>query len=110
MLKNQRTIASSVSMSGIGLHTGNKVTVTFKPAPPNNGIRFVRTDLDTPVEIPADIEHVVDNFRDTALGVGKVQIRQVEHVLAATYGLEIDNIIVEVDSNEPPVGDGSALP
>ena len=62
------------------------------------------------MEIPADIEHVVDNFRDTALGVGDVQIRQVEHVLAATYGLEIDNIIAEVDSNEPPVGDGSAMP
>ena len=110
MLKNQRTIAKSVSLSGMGLHTGNKTTITFRPAEPNTGIRFFRTDLEERVEIPADIEHVVDNFRDTTLGVGKVHIRQVEHVLASIYGLEVDNILVEVDSNEPPVGDGSALP
>jgi UDP-3-O-[3-hydroxymyristoyl] N-acetylglucosamine deacetylase/3-hydroxyacyl-[acyl-carrier-protein] dehydratase len=108
MLKNQRTIKESVSLSGIGLHTGNKTTITFKPSEANTGIRFVRTDIDDSPVIPADIEHVVDNFRDTTLGIGKVHIRQVEHVLAAIYGLEIDNILVEVDSNEPPVGDGSA--
>jgi UDP-3-O-[3-hydroxymyristoyl] N-acetylglucosamine deacetylase/3-hydroxyacyl-[acyl-carrier-protein] dehydratase len=110
MMKNQRTIVRPVSMSGVGLHTGNKTTVTFKPAEPNTGIRFLRTDCENAVEIPADIEHVVDNFRDTTLGVGSVQIRQVEHVLAAVYGLEIDNILVEINANEPPVGDGSAMP
>ena len=110
MLKNQRTIKKPISLSGIGLHTGNKTTITFKPADVNMGIRFLRTDIEDSPFIPADIEHVVDNFRDTALGIGKSQIRQVEHVLAAIYGLEIDNIIVEVDSNEPPVGDGSAMP
>ena len=110
MLKNQRTIGKSASLSGIGLHTGNKTTITFKPSGPNTGVRFRRTDVEDCPEIPADIAHVVDNFRDTTLGVGKVHIRQVEHVLAAIYGLEIDNMLVEIDSNEPPVGDGSALP
>ncbi len=110
MLKNQRTIAKPVSLSGVGLHTGNKTTITFKPVDSNTGIRFLRTDVENSPEIFADIEHVVDNFRDTTLGSGKVYIRQVEHVLAAIYGLEIDNILIEVDSNEPPVGDGSALP
>jgi len=110
MLKNQRTIGRSVSLSGRGLHTGTKTTLHFKPAEPNTGIRFTRTDVENCPEIPADIEHVVDNFRDTTIGKGKIHIRQVEHVLAAIYGMEIDNVLVEVDSNEPPVGDGSALP
>ena len=110
MRMNQRTIAKPVSLSGIGLHTGNKTTITFKPAESNTGVRFLRTDLKDAVEIPADIEHVIDNYRDTTLGVGDVHIRQVEHVLAALFGLEIDNVLVELDSNEPPVGDGSAVP
>ncbi len=110
MLTNQRTISKQISMSGIGLHTGNKTTVTFKPAEPNKGIRFKRTDIADCPEIPADIDHVVDNFRDTTIGIGEIHIRQVEHVVAAVYGMEIDNILIEVDSNEPPVGDGSALP
>jgi len=110
MLENQRTIQKKVSLSGVGLHTGNKTTITFKPADPNSGIRFVRTDIkDCPI-IPADIEHVINNFRDTTIGLGDVHIRQVEHVLAAIYGLEIDNVLVEVDSNEPPVMDGSSKP
>ncbi len=110
MLKNQRTIAKSVSLSGRGLHTGNKTTVTFNPSEPNTGVRFLRTDVENCPEIPADIEHVIDNFRDTTIGTGDIHIRQVEHVLAALYGLQIDNILVELDSNEPPVGDGSAMP
>lgn len=110
MIVNQRTIDKKASCSGVGLHTGNKVTVTFRPADPNTGIRFKRTDVDNCPEIPADIEHVIDNFRDTTIGVGEVVIRQVEHVLAAIYGLEIDNVLVELNSNEPPVCDGSAMP
>ena len=110
MLINQRTISKPVSLSGTGLHTGNTVTLTFHPADVNTGIRFKRIDVEGSPEILADIEHVVDNFRDTTIGIGKVQIRQVEHVLAAIYGLEIDNVLVEVDSNEPPVCDGSAMP
>lgn len=110
MYVNQRTITKSVSMSGRGLHTGNNTTIIFKPSDPNTGIRFKRTDVDGCPEIPADIEHVIDNFRDTTIGMDGQHIRQVEHVLSAIYGLEIDNILVEVDSNEPPVGDGSAMP
>jgi UDP-3-O-[3-hydroxymyristoyl] N-acetylglucosamine deacetylase/3-hydroxyacyl-[acyl-carrier-protein] dehydratase len=110
MLKNQRTIAKPCSLSGTGLHTGNKTTITFKPSGPNTGVRFKRLDLPDSPEIPADIDHVIDNLRDTTIGEGSVQIRQVEHVLAALYGLEIDNVLIELDSNEPPVGDGSAIP
>jgi len=110
MLKNQRTIAKPCSLSGIGLHTGNKTTITFKPSPVNTGIRFKRLDIQDAPDIPADIDHVVDNARDTTIGIDKVIIRQVEHVLAALYGLEIDNMLIELDSNEPPVGDGSAMP
>jgi len=98
------------SLSGTGLHTGNKTTITFKPSGPNTGIRFRRTDIPDCPEIPADIDHVIDNLRDTTIGIGKIAIRQVEHVLAAVYGLEIDNLLIEIDSNEPPVGDGSAMP
>ncbi len=110
MFENQRTISKPVSLSGIGLHTGNKTTIIFKPADPDTGIRFICTSIKNGMEIPADIDHVVDNARDTTIGIGDVRIRQVEHVLAAIYGLEIDNLVIEVDSNEPPVVDGSAKP
>ncbi len=110
MRKFQRTIKNEVSYSGIGLHTGNETTVTFKSAPADTGIKFIRTDCDNCPEIPAVIDNVVDISRGTTLGIGDIKIHTVEHVLAAIAGLEIDNIIVEVSSNEAPVGDGSALP
>ncbi len=94
----------------MGLHTGNTTTVTFKPAPVNAGIVFKRTDIPDSPEIKADVDHVVDISRGTTIGLGEVKVHTVEHVLAAISGLEIDNIICEVDGNEPPVGDGSALP
>lgn len=110
MLKMQQTIEREVTYSGVGLHTGNKTAMTFKPAEPNTGIRFLRRDVpDAPV-IPADIDHVVDISRGTTLGLNGFKVHTVEHVLAAISGLEIDNILVELDGNEPPVGDGSALP
>lgn len=110
MLKNQQTIKRAVSYAGIGLHTGNKTKITFKPAPENTGIFFKRVDIpDFPV-IPADIDHVIDISRGTTIGIGEAKVHTVEHVLAAISGLEIDNIICEVDGNEPPVGDGSSLP
>lgn len=110
MLVQQRTIKNTVSFSGIGLHTGNPSTLTFKPAPDNYGIRFKRIDIGGSPEIPADVDHVVDISRGTTLGIGDIKVHTVEHVLAAVAGLEIDNIIIELDSNEPPVGDGSAMP
>lgn len=110
MLKNQLTIKNSVSMAGIGLHTGNETHLTFRPAPINTGVRFVRVDQPDRPEIQADIDHVVDISRGTTIAVNGVQIHTVEHVLAAVFGLEIDNIFVELDNNEPPVFDGSAQP
>jgi UDP-3-O-[3-hydroxymyristoyl] N-acetylglucosamine deacetylase/3-hydroxyacyl-[acyl-carrier-protein] dehydratase len=110
MLELQRTISKPVSISGIGLHTGTSCTVTFKPAPENSGIKFVRTDLGGNPEIPANADNVIDISRGTTLGIGEAKVHTVEHVLAAIAGLQIDNIIIEVDGIEPPVGDGSSLP
>jgi len=109
MLKMQRTIRRPVSVSGIGLHTGSQTTLIFKPAPPNSGIRFVRLDVEGHPVIPADIDHVVDVSRGTSIGLNGVRIYTVEHVLAAVAGLEIDNLVIELDNAEPPVGDGSVL-
>ncbi|RME01604.1 MAG: bifunctional UDP-3-O-[3-hydroxymyristoyl] N-acetylglucosamine deacetylase/3-hydroxyacyl-ACP dehydratase [Calditrichaeota bacterium] len=110
MLEQQRTIKNPVTVKGVGLHTGNLSTLTFLPAPPNKGIWFRRVDLEGKPEIKADIEHVVDISRGTTLGNGKLRIHTVEHVLAALAGMMIDNVIIELDANEPPVMDGSALP
>jgi UDP-3-O-[3-hydroxymyristoyl] N-acetylglucosamine deacetylase/3-hydroxyacyl-[acyl-carrier-protein] dehydratase len=110
MIKLQRTIKKPASLSGVGLHTGNQTTVTFKPAPVDHGIVFVRTDLPGSPEIPADIDHVIDITRGTTLKKGEAKVYTVEHVLATLAGLELDNLRVELDSSEPPVGDGSASP
>lgn len=106
----QRTIAEEASYSGIGLHTGNLTTVTFKPAPPDSGIVFYRTDLDSCPAIPALLNNVVDVSRGTTLGIGDVKIHTVEHAMSSLAGLGIDNIMIEVDADEIPNGDGSALP
>lgn len=110
MLKNQRTIKKPVSISGVGLHTGNMSTLTFKPAPEDYGIRFKRTDIKDCPEILADIDHVIDISRGTTIGQNCTVVHTVEHVLAAVAGLEIDNILVELTNNEPPVIDGSSMP
>lgn len=110
MLELQRTIAKPVSLSGTGLHTGTKCTMTFKPAPANYGIRFVRVDLGGNPEIPANADYVIDISRGTTLGLGTAKVHTVEHVLAAIVGLQLDNIIIELDGVEPPIGDGSAMP
>ncbi len=110
MFEKQRTVKTSISLSGIGLHTGNQCTMTFRPAPPNHGIVFVRTDIPGSPSVIADIDHVVDISRGTTLQQGEARVHTVEHVLAAFAGLQIDNMIVELDANEPPIGDGSAKP
>ena len=107
---NQTTIKKDVSISGIGLHTGVETTAIFKPAPENFGIQFKRLDLDNCPEIVADIDHVVDISRGTTIGQNDFQIHTVEHILAAIYGLQIDNILIELTEKEPPVMDGSASP
>ena len=110
MLELQRMIAKPVSLSGIGLHTGTSCMMTFKPAPENYGVKFIRIDLGGSPEIPANADFVVDISRGTTLGLGSAKVYTVEHVMASIFGLQIDNIIVELNGIEPPVGDGSALP
>ena len=110
MIEKQRTIKNEVSLAGIGIHSGEKTIITFKPAPENYGYRFVRIDLPEHVEIPALVENVVDLSRGTTIGINGAKVLTVEHVLAALSGLQIDNCRIEIDGVEPPVGDGSALP
>lgn len=90
------------------MHSGNRVTMTFLPAPPNTGIRFRRVDLEGKPEIEARAENIVENNRATTLAKGNTRVHTVEHVLASFAGYGIDNAIVELDSNEPPIADGSA--
>lgn len=106
----QATIESSITLAGIGLHTGNDVSVTFRPAPPDTGVIFIRSDLEERPEIKADIDNVLDIDRGTTIGMNGATVTTVEHLLAALSGLGIDNVYVELDSPEPPVGDGSAMP
>ena len=108
MKRKQQTISRPASCKGIGLHTGVESTITFKPAPEDYGIRFVRTDIKNCPEIKADIDHVVDISRGTTIEEKKVKINTVEHALAAVSGLRIDNVLIELTSKEPPVMDGSA--
>jgi UDP-3-O-[3-hydroxymyristoyl] N-acetylglucosamine deacetylase/3-hydroxyacyl-[acyl-carrier-protein] dehydratase len=97
-------------MSGVGLHTGNITTMTFRPAAENSGYRFVRTDLEGSPEIIAIVDNVVDNERGTTIANGDARVHTVEHVLAAMVGMGVDNCTIELTNNEPPVGDGSSLP
>jgi len=109
-LSRQRTIQREVELTGRGLFTGLPVTVRFKPAPPHSGIAFVRTDQSQPVRIEARVENLSKRARRTSLRNGMLAIETVEHCLAAARGLEIDNLLVELDNAELPSGDGSGLP
>ena len=108
--RKQQTIKDEISINGIGLHTGVETIATFKPAKENFGIRFKRLDLKECPEIIADIDHVVDISRGTTLGQNNFRIHTVEHILSAVFGLQIDNILIELTEKEPPVMDGSARP
>jgi len=110
MYTKKRTIAREVSLTGIGLHTGENCTITFKPTGVDHGIRFVRSDLPGTEPIPADIDHVIDIARGTTIGIGEAKVHTVEHTLAALTGLGIDNVLIEMSGPEPPVGDGSSMP
>ncbi|WP_423818869.1 bifunctional UDP-3-O-[3-hydroxymyristoyl] N-acetylglucosamine deacetylase/3-hydroxyacyl-ACP dehydratase [Salinimicrobium sp. TIG7-5_MAKvit] len=107
-MAKQRTISKEVSLQGVGLHTGNEVTLTFKPAPNNTGYCFVRTDIEGNPMVEADVNYVVNTQRGTNLEKDGVTIQTSEHVLAACVGLEIDNIIIELNAAEPPIMDGSS--
>ncbi len=105
----QRTIKSAVSVNGVGLHTGVKVTLTFKPAPENHGFKFKRVDLPGQPVIDADVDNVTDTSRSTTLSQNGASVSTTEHVLAALVGCEIDNVMIELDSVEVPIMDGSAI-
>jgi UDP-3-O-[3-hydroxymyristoyl] N-acetylglucosamine deacetylase len=104
----QRTLRRQISCAGIGLHSGNKVTLTLKPAPADTGIVFRRTDVG--VEIPATVKHVSTVHYATVLGKNGATVETVEHLLAALVSVGIDNIVVELTHNEVPIMDGSAAP
>ncbi len=108
MSTKQKTIKNEVTLSGVGLHTGNKVTMTFKPAPINYGYAFVRIDLEGEPVIEASAEYVVNTQRGTNLEKRGVFVNTSEHVLAAVVALDIDNICIEINSAEPPIMDGSS--
>jgi UDP-3-O-[3-hydroxymyristoyl] N-acetylglucosamine deacetylase/3-hydroxyacyl-[acyl-carrier-protein] dehydratase len=105
---NQQTLNRPASYSGVGLHSGNRVNMTILPAPANSGVRFRRVDLEGKPEIEARVENVSETNRSTTLAKGNVKVHTVEHVLASLAGYGIDNAIVELDANEPPIGDGSS--
>src|SRR5438093_8052717 len=102
-VSQQQTLRQDVSYSGVGLHSGNRVNMTFLPAPPNTGLRFRRVDLDGKPEIEARVENVTQTNRSTTLSKGNAKIQTVEHILATFAGFGIDNAIVELDANEPPI-------
>lgn len=106
----QRTLRNTIRATGVGLHTGEKVYLTLKPAPIDTGIVFRRVDLDPPVEIPARAENVGDTTFCTTLVKGDVRVATVEHLLSAMAGLGIDNAYIEVSAPEVPIMDGSAGP
>lgn len=105
--KKQKTIRASVSCTGVGLHTGVESTVTFNPAPENFGIKFLRTDKEDQYVTP-DLDNVIDLTRGTTIEENGVKIHTTEHVLSACAGMGIDNLLIELNSKEPPVMDGSS--
>jgi UDP-3-O-[3-hydroxymyristoyl] N-acetylglucosamine deacetylase len=106
----QRTLKNTIRASGVGLHTGKRVLMTVRPAAPDTGIVFRRTDLATPVDIPARADNVGETTLGTSLIVGGARVSTVEHLLSAFAGLGIDNALIEVSAPEVPIMDGSAGP
>ena len=109
-MMNQRTLRNVIRATGVGLHTGDKVYITLRPAPVDTGIVFVRTDLPEPVALRAHVDNVGETTMATSLSDGRVSIATVEHLLAAFSGLGVDNAYVDVSAPELPIMDGSAAP
>ena len=105
---NQTTIKEAISLTGVGIHTGKEVSLTFKPANANSGYVFKRIDLKDKPIIEANIKYAINTERRTFLKKNNVTIQTCEHVLAALVGLEIDNVKIEIDASEPPIMDGSS--
>lgn len=106
----QQTLASAAILEGTSLHTGGKVTLTLRPAPEGHGFKFRRIDLPDQPFIAADVDKVQTVERATTLAEGSVKVHTVEHVISALTGMGVDNALIEMDSNEPPIGDGSSRP
>lgn len=104
----QKTIQNEISLEGVGLHTGQQVKMTLKPAPENSGFLFVRTDLEGSPSIEADATYVINTQRGTNLEKKGVKVQTTEHVLAALVGCDLDNVIIELNASEPPIMDGSS--
>src|SRR5437773_3585561 len=109
-LEFQHTVGKTASFNGTSLHTGEKVSLKLHPGPVGHGIKFKRRDLQDEPTIDARINNLRTVERATSIGEGSVRVHTVEHVLAALAGMGVDNAIVEMDANEPPIGDGSAQP
>lgn len=109
-MAKQTTLKSEITLSGVGLHTGEKVTMTFRPAPVNHGFAFKRTDLPDQPIVEALATNVTQTARGTTISKKEASVHTVEHVLAALTGMGIDNCLIELDAPEPPIADGSALP
>lgn len=112
-MEYQKTIAKEVSLEGIGLHSGQKVNLKFKPAREGSGIEFVRVDLPSKPRICADITHILESsksLRRTSIGDGSAEVQTIEHIMAALWGVGIDNITIEIDNIEVPGLDGSSIP
>ena len=105
----QKTLNKAFTFTGIGLHTGKNIHMTFHPAPENHGIKIQRIDLENKPIIPALAENVTNTQRGTVLSRGTAQVSTVEHAMAALYALEVDNCLIEVDAPEFPILDGSAI-
>ena len=106
----QTTLKHEVTVSGVGLHTGANVNLTFKPAPENHGYIFKRIDLPGSPTVEADVDYVTDTDRGTTISKNGARVSTIEHVLAALAGMEIDNILMEIDGPEVPIMDGSSRP
>src|SRR6202040_1807170 len=106
----QHTLGKTAGFSGTSLHTGEKVSLKLHPAPVDHGIKFRRKDLQDEPTIDAKIENLKTVERATTIGEGSVRVHTVEHVLAALWAMGVDNAVVEMNANEPPIGDGSAQP
>lgn len=108
MSEKQRTLVNEVSLSGKGLHSGIDVNVTFKPAPPNHGYKFCRTDLPGAPLIDAIAENVTETSRGTTLVQGEASVATIEHILAAFAGMRVDNALIEINGPEAPIMGGSS--
>src|SRR5688572_33217500 len=106
----QHTIKSEISISGAGIHTGQSVTMRLKPAEPNTGIVFQRVDLPGKPLVKADVDNVIETNRSTTLEQNGARVSTIEHLMASLVGLQVDNVLIDIDGPEVPIMDGSSAP